>query len=356
MGTAQSLFGPAFEPLALRFGIEVPAVSLIVSLHFLGAGVSILAAGLLVMRFGYARVLAASAGLMAVGALLVGIVSSWVLVLAAALLMGVGFGLLNVSSNLLLLRHFQVRAAAPLNLISAAFGVGAVLGPLLLGVLLPRVGLPFVIVAAAALLASILNLRVPEPAPLVRGKDARAAFGLANLLGFLTLFFVYVAAEVSGASWEATHLTPHFGVETAAYLTSLYWLALTVGRFVALPLSGRFAPSRLVLAASAVALAGALLTQVTPFAPAAYIIMGLAFAPVFPTSLVWLQQVFPARAEQVTPIVMSVANLGAVFSAPAIGLAVDRYGSGAVPVALSLITGLLLLTVGLLFSRTRQAA
>jgi hypothetical protein len=54
MGTAQSLFGPAFEPLALRFGIEVPAVSLIVSLHFLGAGVSILAAGLLVMRFGYA--------------------------------------------------------------------------------------------------------------------------------------------------------------------------------------------------------------------------------------------------------------------------------------------------------------
>jgi fucose permease len=356
MGGAQSLFGPAFEPLASRFGIEVPAVSLIVSLHFLGAGVAILAAGLLLGRFGYARVLACSAGLLAAGALLVGTGGSWPLVLAAALLMGIGFGVLNVSSNLLLLRHFHTGAVGPLNLISALFGVGAVLGPLLLGALLPNVGLPFVIVGLLSIGAVFLNLRVTEPAPAGADRNGRAGLGLANLLGFLTLFFVYVAAEVSGASWEATHLTPHFGSATAAYLTSLYWLALTLGRFMALPLGGRFAPRSLVLAATALAVAGAVLTHATPLAPVGYIIMGLAFAPVFPTSLVWLQQVFPARTEQVTPVVMSVANLGAVVSAPAIGLAVNNYGGDVIPTALSLITILLLGTVALLFFRTRQAA
>jgi fucose permease len=356
MGVGQSLFGPGFEPLAARFDIDLSAVSLIVSLHFLGAGVAILAAGLLISRFSYARVLAGSAGLFGAGALLVGLLGSWPLVLAAALLMGVGFGVLNVTSNLVLLRHFHVRAAMPLNLISALFGVGAVLGPLLLGALLPRVGMPFLILGACALLAGTLNLRIPEPEPLTAAQGGRAPLGLANLLGFLTLFFIYVAAENSGASWEATHLAPHFGVATAAYLTSLYWLALTAGRFLALPLSGRFKPRSLVLGASAAVMTGALLTFITPFAPVAYIIMGMALAPIFPTSLVWLQQVFPARAEQITPVVMSVANLGAVLSAPVIGLAVTRHGGVAIPSALALLAGLLLATVALLHFRTRSVA
>lgn len=354
LGAGQSLFGPALEPLATRFSIDLSAVSLIISLYFLGAGTAILAAGLLVRRFGYARVLGASAALMMLGGLLIGVAPTWPLVLAAALVMGVGFGVLNISTNLVLLRHFQAHAAAPVNMLAALFGVGAILGPLLLGALLPRVGLPFMLVALLAAFAIVPNLRLPEPGPLPPKRNGLPAFG--PLLGFLVLLLVYVASEVSGAAWEATHLTPYFGVEQAAYLTSLYWLALTIGRFIATPLSAHISPQRLVLGAAALALVGALLTHVIPIAPAAYMLLGFAFAPIFPTSLVWLQHVFPGRVEQVTPLVMSVANFGAVISAPVIGLAVTRYGSDVIPSALSLSVALLVVLVLLLINRTRTPA
>ena len=55
--------------------------------------------------------------------------------------------------------------------------------------------------------------------------------------------------------------------------------------------------------------------MITPLAPVAYAVVGLAFAPVFPTALAWLQEVFPQRAERVAPLVIAGANLGPVASA-----------------------------------------
>jgi FHS family Na+ dependent glucose MFS transporter 1 len=64
-----------------------------------------------------------------------------------------------------------------------------------------------------------------------------------------TLLFLYVGAEVSFGGWIYTYATAlGLGSETsAAYLTSAFWGALTVGRLLAIPVAGRLRPRRFIL-------------------------------------------------------------------------------------------------------------
>jgi len=96
-------------------------------------------------------------------------------------------------------------------------------------------------------------------------------------------------------------------------------------------------------------------THATQVAPAAYALAGFAFAPVFPTTLAWIERVFPERSERIVPIALAVANAGPVAATAVIGAWVGRTGPGAIPSALSGIAGLLLLVVAVLWWRTRRA-
>ena len=102
------------------------------------------------------------------------------------------------------------------------------------------------------------------------------------------------------------------------------------------------------------ALAGAWAAGLPGFAAAAYAVVGFAFAPIFPTSLAWLQEVFPRRSEQIVPIVFAGANLGPVLSAPAIGWAVAMTGSDRIPLILALLVSAVAIVVVLLWRATRE--
>jgi MFS transporter, FHS family, glucose/mannose:H+ symporter len=158
---------------------------------------------------------------------------------------------------------------------------------------------------------------------------------------FAAIFFVYVAAEVSTASWAPTHLSDRLGPARAALTASAFWLAMTVGRFVAAAVASRIRPGPLVVAASALGMVGLLLTQFGPLALAGYVVAGLALGPVFPTSVAWLQARFGPDTERVGPLVIASGNLGPVLGAPAIGMAVAALGVGAIPIVLGGVVAVL---------------
>lgn len=355
LGALQALYGPAFPLFRARFDLALDEVSAVVSAQFLGAFASIAAAGLLIRLFGYQRLLVAGAASMAAGMLGVALAPAWWLLLACAFVAGVGFGLLNVTFNLLVALVYRPNAAPALNLVSAVFGVGAVVGPLLVAVSEPRYGVPFLLLSGATVVVLVLvaRLRVP-PVSTPAARTEPTALGQVG--AFVLFYFLYVSIEGGVAAWETEHLAPVFGATTAASFTSLYWGALTVGRFLAAPLSARVRPARMVLGASAGALLFLALAHYVHAAPYMYALVGLCIAPIFGTGLAWLTQAFPERAEQVTPIVMAAANLGPVVTAPLIGLAVARVGTGLVPTALTLLGVLLLTVVGGLYRRTAGRA
>ncbi|MEX2541488.1 MAG: MFS transporter [Trueperaceae bacterium] len=348
VGAEQSLYGPAFETFQQRFTLSAASVSLTVSLHFLGSFFTILGSGLLIRRFGYPRLLALSTLIMTLGVAVIGASSSWPLVLLASFAAGLGFGVLDVGVNLLVVRSFAGRIGPVLSVLNAMFGLGAILGPALVAVTVPDVGRAFLAVAALGVVITLLLLRLPEPTA-QQAPDPLMGVSIGRAFAFVVIYFLYVSSEVAGASWETTHLTPYFGAVQAATFTSLYWTAITVGRLLAAPISAVVRPGLMVVAASVLALAAALLTQIVPFAPYAYILLGLAFAPIFPSTLAWLHETFPRRAEQMAPLALAGATLGPVVTSPLIGTMVAGLGSDSVPLALSALTAALLLASLLLF-------
>ncbi len=355
LGAQQAMYGPSLPLFRAKFGLEVDQASAIVSAQFLGAFIAIVASSVLIRRFGYRRLLMAGSLGVVAGLVVVAAATVWWQVVAGAVVAGLGFGLLNISFNLLLALNFRPNAAPALNLLNAIFGVGAMVGPLLVAAFEPRLPLPFLIMAGVALLLLLLVslLDVPEVAVVARSA-APASVGLLAL--FILLYFFYVATEAGVANFQTEHLTPHFGAATAAGFPALFWGAMTVGRLLATPLSARIRPSTMVLGSAALATLTLLFAGNVLAAPYLYALVGLLLAPVFGTSLAWLTEVFPERAEQYTPIVVAAANLGPVLTAPLIGLTVTGFGSAVIPMALAALGALLVASVAVLAWQTRGRA
>lgn len=355
LGAQQAMYGPSLPLFRGKFGLEVDQVSAVVSAQFLGAFLAIAISGVLVKRFGYRRVLVAGAIGVALGLVSIGLAPVWWRVVAGAFVAGFGFGLINLAFNLLLALSFRPNAAPALNLLNAVFGVGAMVGPLLVALFEPRLAVPFLVMAgvAALLLVMVLVLDVPRAVAVTRSA-APASIGLLAL--FVLLYFFYVATEAGVANFQTEHLTPHYGAATAAGFPALFWAAITLGRLLATPLSARVRPPAMVLGSALLATVTLLFAGNMLAAPYLYAAVGLFLAPVFGTALAWLTDVFPERAEQYTPIVVAAANLGPVLTAPLIGRAVTDFGAGAIPMVLAGLGALLVATVAVLFQQSRGRA
>jgi FHS family glucose/mannose:H+ symporter-like MFS transporter len=305
VGALTSFYGPLLPYLETRYGVPRTTAGAVLGANFGGslAGVSWAMWG----SRGVAtrtRLLIALAAV-AAGASGVAAASRWWLVLAGVALAGFGFGILDFSLNRLFADAFDhSRGAAMLNLLNALFGVGAVIGPLLVAALARR-HLPWIFAGTAlvAVLVAPLIARTgsdvdeaPVPVPVTVPAEGAAAPARRARLSrrvwlFMIAYLLYLGVEGGVSGWAPTHLRA-LGYSTAFAdgATSAFWLCLTAGRFLIVPVALRVRPKRIVLtgiAATAVVLLFALAKTTAPYA---YAIAGLTLAPVWPTGLAWLSE------------------------------------------------------------------
>ncbi|MFO8149642.1 MAG: MFS transporter [Trueperaceae bacterium] len=355
LGLLLAAYGPSFAALQVRHGVGVAEVGTSVSAHFAGGFVGVLVAGLLIARLGYRRSMVLSALLLALGGAGVGFSGSWSLVLVGAALVGLGYGIAVVLYNFLFARAFAPAGAAAVNLVNGAYGVGAIAMPALIGLVtgaaiardpagiaqVPPVVFGFTTALALAVVA--MALWVPWLPPTRSGASGRGSASPAGsrLAGGVVLFsalmFLYVAVEVATAAWAPTHLAEALGVARSALAVSVFWGALTAGRFLAAAFAARLRPANLILGGMALTLVGVGLAHVPAVALGGYALVGLGLAPVFPTTVVWIDRHFGERADRVAPWILAAGNLGPVVGAPAVGLAVALAGPAVVPSALALL-------------------
>jgi MFS transporter, FHS family, glucose/mannose:H+ symporter len=362
LGLLLAAYGPSFAALQARHGVGVAEVGTSVSAHFVGGFVGVLVAGLLIARLGYRRSMVLSALLLALGGAGVGFTASWTLVLVGAALNGLGYGVAVVLYNFLFARAFAPAGAAAVNLVNGAYGVGAIAMPALIGWLMglaiarDPVGiardpaaiaqvppLVFGFTTALALVVIAMAAWVPwlpptrSGASAGRGSTPAAGSRLAGgVVLFSALMFLYVAVEVATAAWAPTHLAEALGVARSALAVSVFWGALTAGRFLAAAFAARLRPADLILGGMALTLLGVGLAHVPAVALGGYALVGLGLAPVFPTTVVWIDRHFGERADRVAPWILAAGNLGPVVGAPAVGVAVAFAGPAVVPSALAL--------------------
>ncbi|MFA9430860.1 sugar MFS transporter [Egicoccus sp. AB-alg2] len=333
-GGVAALYGPSAPAFRRLFDVSEFVSGLPASVHPLAAMVGVLTWAAVSRRGGRARLLGLGVAVLGVGGLAAAAAPSMLLVLAATVVLGAGFGLLSNGMNSVYPRDTGRRTPMVVACMHGVFGVGAVSLPLLLSVAGHRVA--FAVVGVAAL-AAIPLMRTtstpPRPAMDPMGRTAPRR----HVVAFSLVFGLYVAAEAATATWLATYVEFRgWDAGAAARWTSGFWLAITGGRFLFALVLARVRPGRLVqvvLPLAAIALA---LASVPALAPYAFVAAGLCFAPVFPTAMVWLPRALPDAAGATTAAVLA-ALVGASVTPFVVGAVGSALGLATIPLSLAAV-------------------
>lgn len=294
LGLTLGAFGPTLPGLAARTGVGVGEVGVLFAARSLGFLLVSARGGRLYDRVPGHRVMALMLALMASAMALVPLVPRlWVLAVVIALL-GAAEGTLDVGANTLLARTHGERVGPYMNGLHFFFGLGALAAPLVVarlvahahGLALTYWTLALALVPVAAWLAWLKSPPVQFPA---KKEEAAGRFDRRTVVLVALFFFLYVGAEVTFGGWVYTYAVAlRLGDEaSAAYLTSAFWGAFTLGRLAAVPLAARFSPRALLAAnllGSFISLALILASADSAAAFAAgTVALGLSLSSIFPT-------------------------------------------------------------------------
>lgn len=305
---------------------------------FMFAGVG---TGALIERFGTRLSLAVGGGLYLLAALYTAVRPPFAAFLVVQVVTGYGMGVLESALNV----HLAGLPSATtlLNRLHAFFGVGALLGPLLAAwilIFLPWTAVWLVLaVACVPLVAGFLvtyprgvpgdgttarpgtvaahpesprhraGAETPEPE---RGGLLTSVVRSPEVMLASVFLAVYVGLEISVGNWGFTYLVEEHAQSslTAGYVSSGYWLGLTLGRFLISPITARIGLTAVAMTSLCLAgvAAGAVLTWAAPGAVVAtsgFVLTGFFLGPIFPTAIAIVPDLITTR---LVPTAIGVMN------------------------------------------------
>jgi len=300
-GAATAALGPTLPSLAEHAGVTLSAIGFLFTFRSAGYLAGSLGGGRLYDRLPGHPVLAGALLLMAAALVILPLPGVLWLLAAVMLVLGLAEGSIEVGSNALLLWVHREKAGPFVNGLHFFFGVGAFLSPIAVAWAAGLLGdgtSAYWLLAALTLPVALWIVRLPSPSR----QAADAAGGPAapvdvTLVALVTLFFaLYAGIEHSFGGWIFSYATAR-GLATAsaaAYLSSAFWGAITVGRLLAIPLLVRIKPATIILADLLGVLISLGLFLISPRSPAATWIatvgLGLSLASIVPTTLAFVGQ------------------------------------------------------------------
>jgi fucose permease len=317
LGLPDGVLGVAWPTMRRSLDLPLGALGALLAAAmagYLGASAS---SGAAVARLGVGSVLAWSSAAMVVSSLAQAIAPAWPVVVAAALVAGLGAGAVDAGINAYAAARFPPRLVSWLH---ACYGVGAMLGPLVMTAALGAgvtwrggygaIGLVLAVMTVAFFLTRDRWLMGVPPSgrhdgqalpDAARGVGASRPGPVATLRRppvwmNLALFFVYTGLEATAGQWTYSLYTEARGVPpgVAGLWAATFWGSLTVGRVVAGALADRVHVDVLLRLATACAPLGALMVWSrwsTDVSLAGLAVLGFALAPIYPL----LVSLTPAR-------------------------------------------------------------
>ncbi len=344
LGLPDSLLGVAWPLLRLDWNLPLDYAGLIATVTISSTIVSSFLSGRIISRFGTGKVTFVSC-LMTSGALLgISISPSFVWILLFSIPLGFGAGSVDTALNNYVSLHYK---SHHMNWLHSFWGVGATMGPLIMGQFLLyrtwQTGYRF-IGALQLTLAIILFISLPlwkahatptspqhnDDIP----KETRTFWQKIKLPGvpsMLLAFFFYVAAEAAVGLWGGSYLVQIRAIEpgTAAQWIALYYAGITLGRILAGFISFKLSNTHLVFSGTLISLTGVLLLifiPITWITPLSFTLIGLGFAPVFPGLIHETPQRFGKEyAQDIIGYEVAFAYLGSATLPPLFGIFAQRF-------------------------------
>jgi MFS family permease len=365
---------PRYPEIKSDLGLTNAAIGTAIAAYPLGALIAGLSASVLIRRFRSSRVAVAATLVTALGLLLAGVATGWLVLALALLLAGAMDAITDVAQNSHGLRVQRLYRRSIINSFHAVWSVGAVTGGVM-GAAAAQLQVPLlvhlmisgVVFSAAALLAYRWLLGGPEPEPgsapagETSSTDAHAQTSAAGGLGafvrygvLLTLVVIASAGAVvedAGSSWSAIYLSSTF--EATAFVAGLGFISLQsmqfIGRLLGDRLTDRFGQRAVAQAGGVLILVGMGLALAFPTVAgtiAGFGVAGFGAATLIPAAMQNADELPGLRPGTGLAIVGWLLRLGFLVSPPLVGAVAD---------ASSLRLGLILVPVAglmvLLFSR-----
>lgn len=335
LGLTTALLGPTLLGLAKHTNARLSAISYLFTARSLGYVLGALRGGGLYDRRAGNSVMAVALIVMAALTMVVPFtVTLWTL-LVAMLMLGTAEAILDVGANTLLARVYGEQVGPLMNALHCFFGLGALISPVIVA-LVVALGHDAIdtykIIALLLLPVGVWLLLMPSPmAPAAEKVPPASASNRTLVLLIASFLFLYVGAEVGFGGWISTYaVTRKLSSSTsAAYLTSIFWGALTIGRLLGILIAKRFPHGYVLLADLAGCTLSLGIILVFSYSFGVVVVgvfsLGLCMASIFPTVLSFAGQQVKLTG-QVTGRFILGASLGAMTVPLLIGQVFETLG------------------------------
>ena len=327
MAVLGTLFG--LPEMRARLRIDLAQQGNVFLLLFLGIFLATLVVGPVIDAIGNKLILVVSSLLVALGMAGFAYAHSFTGAAMPAVLLGLGGGGLNTSTNVLVSDLYGEKRGPMLNMLGIFYGIGALCIPLLAAVLAGHfpIASQLLICAGLAGVCAVLFLVLRFPAAsAAQSFSWREALGVAKYPGVLALGFLLFCQsgnEASISGWTSTYVgEAGLGARTATLILAGYWAALMAGRLVVARLLKFVGKEQLVLASGVGALLGAgilLTNRSEAMLVAGVLVIGLSYAGVFPTTLAIAGDAYRKMAGTVFGLLFAIALLGGMSFPWAVG-------------------------------------
>ncbi|MGA8437697.1 MAG: MFS transporter [Candidatus Sulfotelmatobacter sp.] len=337
-GIVMAVLGTVFglPEMRQRLQINLSQQGNVFLLLYVGILLATLVAGPVIDSIGNKVILVTSAALVASGMAGFAYARSFGGAAIPAVLLGLGGGGLNTSTNALVSDLYGEDRGPMLNVLGIFYGIGALGIPLLAAVIAGHfpIARQLLICAWLAVACALLffGMQFPEASG-NRSFSWREALQVARFPGVLVLGFLLFCEsgnEASVGGWSSTYVAETgLGARTATLILAGYWAALMVGRLLVARMLKFVGKRQLVLGSGLGALVGAailLTSRLEGMLVAGVLLLGFSYAGVFPTALAIAGDTYRKMTGTVFGLLFAIALVGGMSFPWAVGQISQRLG------------------------------
>ena len=287
-----------------------------------------------------------------------------------ALPYGLGAGALDATVNNYVAVHYKSKH---MNWLHSFWGVGAMVGPYIMGFLLTRgfhwsAGYRTVVVIQLVLLVVLICSMAMWKRPAKEEEKTAVIKPFSEIISIrgvkfvLLALFAYCAIEATTALWASSFLVTYRNIspEIAAGLASLFFMGITGGRFLSGFVSGKFGNKNMIKAGICLILAGIVAVwlplEINMISFVGLITIGVGCAPIFPAIIHSTPESFGSENSQaLVGMQMASAYTGSALMPPLFGFISSFFGMNMFPVYLMFFAVLLICMITALNKSIRSS-
>jgi fucose permease len=363
LGLPDSLLGSAWPTMYKELGVPVSYAGVISMIIAIGTIISSLLSDRITRKLGAGKVTAISVSMTAIALLGFSFSHSFGMLCLLAVPYGLGAGSVDASLNNYVALHYASRHMSWLH---CMWGIGASLGPLVMGYALTggqswNMGYRYIALLQIVLtVILLLSLPLWKKHAVLNPETGTAGFhdkplSLMQIIRIpgakeiMVTFFCYCALEQTTGLWAGSYLVLHRGLSTeiAASLAGLFFIGITAGRAISGFLTLKLNDRQMIRLGQGLIFIG-ILSLLLPFGKVTsftgLILIGLGCAPIYPCIIHSTPEHFGAdKSQAMIGVQMAAAYVGTCLMPPLFGLVANHISVSLLP--LYLFSALVLMVV-----------